>query len=190
MKDIKILGAIAVIFLVVAIGVVFYISKQNSDSVANNDDEETMNESMQDDATEPEDDSLDEEAMEDTQEETNSDTTVNDLFADTRNAQRSSDVLQILNAVTQYLSNDGNSIKDFGGILDCSIRQTIIGGGQGEGFVNLTKFLVPDYIVAIPQDPSVGSDFDSGYTICAEQDGKVTINAPYVEGEGEIKVTR
>ncbi len=99
-------------------------------------------------------------------------------FSDTRNAQRSSDVLQILNAVTQYTSEQGNNVSDFGEIVNCDEGTNEIGTDG----LNLGSVLVPDYIVGIPLDPEVGTNAYSGYTICIQVSGRIQIAAPYAEG--------
>ncbi|MCA9380742.1 type II secretion system protein [Candidatus Dojkabacteria bacterium] len=111
-------------------------------------------------------------------------------FRDTRNAERSSDVLQILNATTQYTSEQGHLLADLGTIPACTGTPAAIGSGVGN--VDLAATLVPDYIVGIPEDPSTGSGdgSDTGYTICEEGTGRVTIDAPGVEGGGVITVSR
>ena len=51
-------------------------------------------------------------------------------FADTRNAQRSSDVAQILNAITQFTSENGNALGDLGTFATCP-AVTVLGNGVG-----------------------------------------------------------
>ena len=57
-------------------------------------------------------------------------------FADTRNATRSADVAQVLNAVTQYTSEEGNSITDFAAAIDRSTLQEETMLTQGILFVS------------------------------------------------------
>lgn len=112
-------------------------------------------------------------------------------FADTRNAQRSSDVTAILNAVTQYTSEQGNALGDFGTIPLCSATPADI--GEDDGNIDLAALLVDEYIVAIPVDPSVpaenGAD-DTGYDICQTDGGRVEISAPLAENDKDIVVRR
>lgn len=107
-------------------------------------------------------------------------------FRDTRNAQRSADVTQILNAVTQYTSEEGNSIAAFGTITNCTVGDSSIGT---EG-IDLDAVLVDEFIVAIPMDPSVGTDAVTGYEICVTDGGRVQISAPHAENEKTISVKR
>lgn len=109
-------------------------------------------------------------------------------FADARNAQRSVDVAQILNAVTQYTSEQGNAIGDLGTIPLCTATPAAVGSGVGN--VNLATNLVDEYIVGIPVDPSTGTAADTGYTICTTANGRVTIAAPDAENGKVISVRR
>jgi prepilin-type N-terminal cleavage/methylation domain-containing protein len=108
-------------------------------------------------------------------------------FADARNAQRSSDVTQILNAVTQYTSEQGNSITTLGTIATCPSVSTI---GSGTGNVNLATTLVDAYIVGIPMEPNGGTAADTGYTMCRTTAGRVTVAAPGAENGKVISVSR
>jgi type IV pilus assembly protein PilA len=116
-------------------------------------------------------------------------------FQDTRNAQRSSDVSAILNAVTQYTSEQGNLLSDLGTVPLCTTTPAEI--GTETGMVDLTgEPLVEDYIVAIPVDPATGvvdeatGLITTGYTICQTDGGRVQIDAPGAEGGKVISVKR
>lgn len=111
-------------------------------------------------------------------------------FADTRNATRSSDVNAILNAVTQYTSEEGHTIGDFavndpdpGATIstDCATSKTCI--GTADTCIDLGATLVDEYVVGIPEDPSTGTAANTGYTICVTSGGRVQIDATR-EGTG------
>ena len=108
-------------------------------------------------------------------------------FADTRNTQRSADVSTILNAVTQYTSEQGHTIADLGTIPTCPTPTEI---GTGTGLVNLTTTLVDEYVVAIPMDPSEGTAENTGYEICTTTSGRVVISAMHPENGKTITVQR
>ena len=121
-------------------------------------------------------------------------------FADTRNAQRSSDVGQILNAVTQYTSESGHTLATLTGagtaVPQCSVGALHI--GTDSGLVDLNG-LVDAYIVGIPWDPIAGVVVggvatDTGYTICttttAGVAGRITVDAPSAENSKVITVKR
>lgn len=109
-------------------------------------------------------------------------------FRDTRNAQRSADVSQILNAITQYTSEEGNTLP--AGITACDANDWTVGTTIGTTNYNLTFLVTQDYIVAIPVDPSEGDDTDTGYVICLTPGGRVQISAPNAEGGKVISVKR
>lgn len=109
-------------------------------------------------------------------------------FADTRNATRSADVGQILNAVSEYTSQEGSQLADLGTIPLCTDTPAAIGTGPGN--VNLATTLVDEYLVAIPKDPDNGTDENTGYTICRTPGNRVQIAAPNAENGKVISVQR
>jgi len=111
-------------------------------------------------------------------------------FANTRNAQRSSDVREILSAVTQYTSEQDHSIDDFKTIIDCKSGAAIIGTTVGKEYVDLSVILVDEYIIEIPMDPSVGTVANTGYTICTTSSGRIQVDAPNAENGKTIVVKR
>lgn len=116
-------------------------------------------------------------------------------FADTRNATRSSDVNAIINAVTQYTSESGNSIADLGTISDNCATPTCIGTFVATppavgSCVDLGATLVDEWIVAIPEDPTSGNAENTGYTICRTTSGRVQIDAATPENNKVISVKR
>jgi len=126
-------------------------------------------------------------------------------FADSRNAQRSSDVVQILNAITQYTSESGNSLTTLTAVPagNTAIPACLTSGtdeeklaamaviGTATGNVNLEQRLVDAYIVGIPFDPGTGySATNTGYVICQTTGGRVQINAPHSENSKLITVKR
>jgi len=108
-------------------------------------------------------------------------------FADTRNAQRSSDVVQILNAVTQYTSEQGKSLADFHTTPNAAIPGCNAPAAIGTDNVDLATLLVPTYIVGIPVDPQpLGTAANTGYTIC-QTGGRVQISAPRALTDTSVK---
>ncbi len=112
-------------------------------------------------------------------------------FRDTRNAQRSSDVAAILNAVTQYTSEQGHLLSELGTVPTCPTTAEI---GTEVEMVNLTGApLVEDYIVAIPLDPSTGAENETtgvittGYHICQTDGGRIEISAPAAVEDGKAE---
>ena len=115
-------------------------------------------------------------------------------FAQGRNTQRWTAVNSILNAVHQNMvDNDGSF--DFSKCPAISIPTSTTNIDSGPG-VDLCDCLVPDYIAAMPYDPSTGSytscsDYDSGYEISQDTTSKrVTVSAPDAELATTISITR
>lgn len=129
-------------------------------------------------------------------------------FESTRNTQRSSDISAILNAITQYTSEEGNTlaglVTDAGldvALTACSGQPSTAGveivnnvngdGSQSTGsdddvYLDLESVLVSDYIVAIPEDPNGTSETPdggtlTGYWVCASEGGRVQVYAPGTE---------
>lgn len=113
-------------------------------------------------------------------------------FRDTRNSQRSADISELLNAVTQFTAEEGRTLADLGITNACEDGW---GGavviGTGAAAISLEE-LVPEFIVEIPQDPSRGSETDTGYRICQSEGGRVEIRAQEetADGVGEILVVK
>jgi prepilin-type N-terminal cleavage/methylation domain-containing protein len=122
-------------------------------------------------------------------------------FAQARNSQRTSNINTILNAI-------GQNIADNKGIFTCNtaaaglpeataspvpskittdvagaLKITISSGG-----IDLSC-LTPTYVTALPYDPNTNdgykwnsaSDYDTGYYVVMDDNGRVTIYAPTVE---------
>ncbi len=106
-------------------------------------------------------------------------------FADARNAQRSFDVGEILSAVTQYTSTQGNTVAGLGTIATCPTVTSL-----GTSGLDLSTTLVDSYIPGIPMDPSVGTAAVTGYNICKTATGRVTVAAPNAENGKVISVKR
>ncbi len=112
-------------------------------------------------------------------------------FAQARNTQRSSNVNTILNAV-------GQNMVDNTGIWTCSsgvLPSTSTNMDSTTGY-DIAGCIVPTYVPTMPVDPSTGtytstSTYDTGYSIIAGTDGRITVSAPSAELPGVvISVTR
>jgi type IV pilus assembly protein PilA len=122
-------------------------------------------------------------------------------FADARDAQRSSDIVAILNSVYQYqAANKGTLPPTLSSVSTTALD--IRKGGAGSP-VDPCADLAPVYIADLPKDPSTGTQspasgalcsattYDTGYTIAKSATGnRFTINAPDKEGTATISVTR
>lgn len=120
-------------------------------------------------------------------------------FAQARDSQRNSDVSAITNAIGQYIAdNKGDS-------SGLSIPVTTAGNISKAG-VNLCSKLVPNYLAALPVDPSSGTNgtdktavtdcaaaYDTKYTVLQNSTTKrITVTAtPDTNGTGDpISITR
>lgn len=107
------------------------------------------------------------------------------------NTQRSSDVKALLDAVHQY------SIDNRGALPD-SIGATAADIGDGTGEIDLCDLIVPTYMAELPTDPTdedatfsgCTAAYNTGYTIFADADGRVTVAAPAAELSVTISVTK
>lgn len=115
-------------------------------------------------------------------------------FAQARDTQRQSDVNAILNAVHQYLADEGELPGDD---LDPDEITTTVANIANTG-ADICADLVPTYIAELPGDPDSTGPFadctvayDTEYTIVrSATDDRVTITAPNAEIETSISVTR
>ncbi len=95
---------------------------------------------------------------------------------DARNTQRRADVLTVLNGVNQYFVDNGSFPA--GGFPTCPTTGVI--GTSGE---DLAIDLVPSFVAALPEDPSVSSPPGNvGYEICQGASDRITVSAPNTEG--------
>ena len=112
-------------------------------------------------------------------------------FAQARNAQRSSNVNTLLNAISQRMA-DNRGLWTTGGTTGCSAALTTSASivGSGSGNLNLSPCIVPTYVSTMVYDPSNGSTASTGYTVLKDSNGRITVNAPYAELGTVITVTR
>lgn len=113
-------------------------------------------------------------------------------FAQARNAQRSSDVNAILNAIGQRLAEHKGIFPNDSGMCTAVLPNTATLIGLGTGHFDLRPCLVPTYISEFPVDPVSGANscadascsgpghtYESGYTIAQDSTtGRITICAP------------
>ena len=104
---------------------------------------------------------------------------------DARNTQRRADVLTILNAVNQYFIENG--AYPTGSPTQGNTSTIDDTGGAGSTGTAFCSALVPDFVAALPADPTTGSystcsSFDTGYTIERLAGDRITIAAPITEG--------
>jgi prepilin-type N-terminal cleavage/methylation domain-containing protein len=126
----------------------------------------------------------------------------NQHFQGARNAQRSSNVSEVLNAIYEYQAQNN-------GTLPPSVQGTIAPDSPlakttptTPGDVDLCTDLVPTYIAELPMDPGAATPtggstpcaagttaYDTDYTISKTTGGRFTIKAPSTEPTGAPAIT-
>lgn len=110
--------------------------------------------------------------------------------AQANNAQRSSDVRAVLDAVHEYA-------VDQRGVMPTEITAvpTVIGSGVGQ--IDICTYLVPTYVTAMPFDPTATggaytdcTSYDTQYNISIDANNRVTVAAPGAELAETISVSR
>jgi type IV pilus assembly protein PilA len=116
-------------------------------------------------------------------------------FAQARNAQRSSNVNTLLNAVSQRMA-DYRGLWTYGGTTGCDDIPTTpanIGSNSANaGFVDIKACIVPTYVSTMVYDPSAPTAgiASTGYYISKDSNGRITVSSPYAELGTVISVTR
>lgn len=116
-------------------------------------------------------------------------------FAQARNTQRTSNVTAILDAL-------GQNIADHKGVLTCTsvdpTLPTVATTIKSTGGYNIAGCLVPEYISALPIDPSAPgahftslNDYDTGYQVMRDAaTNRIIVSAPHAELETTITISR
>ncbi len=120
-------------------------------------------------------------------------------FAQARNTQRQSNVNTILNAVGQNLADNKGALGGGCPTLTVGTVYTIAKTGSAVSPASTTidlSCLTPTYISSqVPVDPSVGvwtsaTDYNTGYNIMFDSNGRYTVSAPEADLSQTISVTR
>jgi prepilin-type N-terminal cleavage/methylation domain-containing protein len=115
-------------------------------------------------------------------------------FAQADNTQRRSDVLALLNAVSEYAADNSGALP--GTLGSATGSAETIASSTAAGNIDLCSDLVPTYLAELPRDPDNGSytsctTYDTQYTIVvSESSNRVTVAAPDAELSETISVTR
>ena len=110
-------------------------------------------------------------------------------FKKANDAQRSSNVNAIINAVGQYMVDNQGAIPS----QITTTAQDISNGGA-----NLCSVLIPNYLAALPGDPTTGSSqsitscttYNTGYQIKKDSNDRITVSAPDTQIGADISVIR
>ena len=111
-----------------------------------------------------------------------------------RDSQRTSNVMAILNAIGQNISEHKGSFVCNGSIKDLPLASTVLKSASsspaGTG-IDLANCIVPDYIASIPYDPALSTAFytsttsyNTGYEVFRDQNGRITASS-----SGELTAT-
>lgn len=117
-------------------------------------------------------------------------------FNQANDASRANSARQILNAIGAYAADNK-------GALPANIPATAVDQASSVDITNavggadICTALVPTYISALPEDPSINNgaaitncaSYDSGFNISKDANGRITIYAPHA-AYGPIQVTR
>lgn len=117
-------------------------------------------------------------------------------FGQANNTNRRSAILQILNSVHQYVAeNKGQLPTEISGLT--AGTATLF---NSTNFPNLCGQLMPNYIPALPTDPSLNAanitdcavvgGWNTGYNISRDTANRVTVSAPTTDNSEVISVTR
>ena len=113
-------------------------------------------------------------------------------FGQANNTRRRSDVLQILNAIHQYVAENK-------GILPSAITSLAVDTATNVSNtgVDICADLMPNYIPALPTEPSLNTAaitacaaYDTGYQVTKDAQNRITVSSPVTDNGEVIEVTR
>lgn len=119
-------------------------------------------------------------------------------FAQARNTQRVSNVNTILNAIGQNITDNRGifSCAAPGAVIDETVRTITYSDVAAAGKSDLYTCLIPTYISNLPFDPSAANahvasatDYNTGYTVVKDINGRITVSAPAANTSSELNQT-
>lgn len=115
-------------------------------------------------------------------------------FGQANNTRRRSDVLQILNAIHQYVAENKGQLPP---ALKALAADTITPVGSGATDLNICADLMPNYIPALPTEPSLATaaitnctTYTTGYSVTKDAQNRITVSSPVTDNGEVITVTR
>jgi len=113
-------------------------------------------------------------------------------FGQANNTRKRSDVLQVLNAIHQYVAENKGQLPPNLSALAVATPTNLSNTG-----VDLCANLMPSYIPALPTDPSLNTSaitdcavYDTGYQITRDAQNRITVSSPVVINGETVTVTR
>ena len=116
-------------------------------------------------------------------------------FGQANDTKRRSDITQILNSIGQYAASNTGNLPPEVAALAANTATTV----NDTNFPNLCGQLVPNYLPALPTDPTLnnqagisacaGTWGNTGYQISRDANNRITVSAPSAYS-GPITVTR
>lgn len=113
-------------------------------------------------------------------------------FGQANNTRRRSDILQILNAIHQYVAENKGQLPP--NLINLAVATPTNLSNAG---VDLCANLMPNYIPALPTEPSLNTPaitscttYDTGYQITKDAQNRITVSSPVTDNGEVITVTR
>lgn len=113
-------------------------------------------------------------------------------FGQANNTRRRSDVLQILNAIHQYVAENKGQLPPALKALAADTLTPVSNAG-----LNICADLMPNYIPALPTEPSLATaaitdctTYTTGYSITKDAQNRITVSSPVTDNGETITVTR
>jgi prepilin-type N-terminal cleavage/methylation domain-containing protein len=115
-------------------------------------------------------------------------------FNQANDASRANSIRQVLNSIGAYAADHKGALPP-AIASGWPIAATEIGDGGSQ--LNICSDLVPTYISALPEDPSINNgnaittctSYDAGFKVAVDAAGRITVSAPNA-AYGPLSVTR
>jgi type IV pilus assembly protein PilA len=116
-------------------------------------------------------------------------------FGQANNTRRRSETLQLLNTIHQYVAENKGVLPSEILALDVGVATMI----QKPGGVDLCAKIMPNYIPALPTEPSLNTTsitdctaeaYNTGYRVKRDAQNRITVDSPVTDNGEIISVTR
>lgn len=114
-------------------------------------------------------------------------------FAEQRNDERRKDVATIMNAVYQSINDEKTEFLSGITVTDMCAGMSeneICKNGNCDSMVDLSGLIEAGYFQELPVDPSADESEGTGYYIKQNEEGVITVCAPFAESGETVSVTR